>query len=104
MSKIGIAVFTLNQLALDFDGNCHRILKSINIAKQNGASVRVGPELEICGYSCEDAFFEADTCYHSWQTVASIIQSDFKDIIIDIGIYLFSSFIKIYVDFTEIIH
>lgn len=85
MSKIGIGVFTLNQLALDFDGNCHRILNSIEIAQRNGASIRVGPELEVSGYSCEDAFFEADTCYHSWQTVAEIIKKQFTEIIIDIG-------------------
>ncbi|XP_015781789.1 probable glutamine-dependent NAD(+) synthetase [Tetranychus urticae] len=85
MSKIGVAVFTLNQLALDFVGNRDRIVKSIHIAKENGASLRVGPELEISGYSCEDAFFESDTVFHSWEIVAEIIQNDFRDIIIDLG-------------------
>ena len=27
----------------------------------------MGPELEICGYGCEDHFFEDDTLLHSWQ-------------------------------------
>jgi hypothetical protein len=26
-----------------------------------------GPELEVCGYSCEDHFYESDTLLHSWQ-------------------------------------
>jgi hypothetical protein len=38
---------SLNQWALDFQGNMDRILKSIEIAKERGASLRVGPELEI---------------------------------------------------------
>lgn len=47
--------------------------------------IQVGPELEICGYGCEDAFYEVDTTYHSWEVLAEIIRKDFKDIIIDIG-------------------
>lgn len=49
-----VAVSCLNQWSLDFDGNKRRILESIEIAKQFNATYRSGPELEICGYSCED--------------------------------------------------
>lgn len=42
-----LATCSLNQWALDFDGNRDRILESIQIAKEKGASLRVGPELEI---------------------------------------------------------
>ena len=35
-----------------------RILESIEIAKARGATVRVGPELEIPGYGCLDHFLE----------------------------------------------
>jgi NAD+ synthase (glutamine-hydrolysing) len=38
---------SLNQWALDFDGNLERILESIRIAKERGSKLRVGPELEI---------------------------------------------------------
>jgi len=38
---------SLNQWALDFEGNLERILESIRIAKEHGAKLRVGPELEI---------------------------------------------------------
>jgi len=86
MSRIGVAVCSLNQLALDFDGNCKRIIESINQAIDLGASIRVGPELEIPGYGCEDAFYEVDTTFHSWQVLGEIIKQDFKDILIDIGI------------------
>lgn len=45
--KVTVAVSTLNQWALDFEGNLERILQSIMEAKDLGASYRTGPELEI---------------------------------------------------------
>ncbi len=39
-------------------GNHERILQSIVIAKSRGATLRVGPELEIPGYGCLDHFLE----------------------------------------------
>lgn len=68
-----VAVSCLNQWALDFDGNKRRILESIEIAKQSKATYRSGPELEICGYSCEDHFLESDTLLHSWQVLVEIM-------------------------------
>lgn len=53
-----VAACNLNQWALDFDGNLQRIKQSIGEAKRRGARYRVGPELEITGYSCEDHFLE----------------------------------------------
>jgi predicted amidohydrolase len=40
---------SLNQWALDFEGNAERIIESIRQAKAAGATLRVGPELEITG-------------------------------------------------------
>lgn len=45
--KVTVAVSTLNQWALDFEGNLNRILQSIQEAKELGAAFRSGPELEI---------------------------------------------------------
>lgn len=42
-------ISSLNQWALDFEGNCERIIESIRQAKKAGATLRVGPELEITG-------------------------------------------------------
>lgn len=47
-----VATCALNQWAMDFEGNYRRILESITIAKAKGASYRLGPELEVCGYGC----------------------------------------------------
>ncbi len=81
-----IAVCTLNQWALDFEGNRNRIIESIREAKEKGAKYRLGPELEIPGYSCEDHFYEEDTTTHSHEVLAQIIASGVtQDILCVIG-------------------
>lgn len=50
--------------ALDFKGNTERIIESCRIAKEKGATLRCGPELEITGYGCLDHFLEADLFMH----------------------------------------
>ena len=81
-----LATCNLNQWALDFEGNLQRIAQSIQIAKAAGAKYRLGPELEISGYGCEDAFLEGDTIRHSWECLAEILNSDLTDgILCDIG-------------------
>ncbi|KAF8433258.1 hypothetical protein L210DRAFT_3623180 [Boletus edulis BED1] len=77
---------SLNQWALDFQGNYERIIESIVIAKQRGATLRVGPELEIPGYGCYDHFLEGDTVLHSWEVLAKILaDEDTMGIVCDIG-------------------
>ncbi|KPM09471.1 glutamine-dependent NAD(+) synthetase-like protein [Sarcoptes scabiei] len=83
--KFGIAICTLNQLCLDFKHNLNNIIKSIEESIEAGASIRIGPELEVTGYGCEDAFFEFDTVYHSWQVLAEILKRNYRDILICIG-------------------
>ena len=81
-----LATCNINSWALDFDGNLSRIRESIIESKSKGAKYRLGPELEICGYSCEDHFLENDTYLHCDQSLASIIDSDLTDnILCDIG-------------------
>ncbi|KAF9005960.1 hypothetical protein BDQ17DRAFT_1352471 [Cyathus striatus] len=83
---ITLATCSLNQWALDFQGNYERIMKSIAIAKSRGATLRVGPELEIPGYGCQDHFLEGDTALHSWEVLAHILASDATiGIVCDIG-------------------
>jgi NAD+ synthase (glutamine-hydrolysing) len=47
---ITLATCSLNQWVLDWEGNLKRIRKSIILAKEAGATLRTGPELEITGY------------------------------------------------------
>lgn len=84
--KITLASCSLNQWALDFEGNLKRILQSISEAKSKGACYRLGPELEMCGYGCDDHYFEEDTVLHSFQALACILKSPVaQDIICDVG-------------------
>ncbi|XP_068177532.1 glutamine-dependent NAD(+) synthetase [Antennarius striatus] len=84
--KVTLATCSLNQWALDFDGNMERILKSIEIAKAKGATYRLGPELEISGYGCADHFYESDTLLHSFQVLRKLLESPLtQDIICDVG-------------------
>lgn len=86
MNLTTLATCNLNQWALDFDGNLQRIAQSIQLAKAAGAKYRLGPELEISGYGCEDAFLEGDTIRHSWEVLAEILSGDLTDgILCDIG-------------------
>ena len=84
--KAVLATCNLNQWSLDFAGNTARIIESIEIAKARGARYRLGPELEIPGYSCEDHFLELDTLRHSWESLAHILKGKHTDgILCDIG-------------------
>ena len=83
---VTLATCSLNQWALDFTGNTARIIDSIKRAKEAGATLRVGPELEICGYGCLDHFLEEDTFQHSWEALCQIIDdAACQDIVLDIG-------------------
>ncbi|CAD1809308.1 Glutamine-dependent NAD(+) synthetase [Candida parapsilosis] len=92
---VTLATCNLNQWALDFEGNRDRILASIIEAKKQGAKLRVGPELEICGYGCLDHFDENDLYEHSWEVYAEIISNpETHGILLDIGIPIIHKTIK----------
>ena len=77
----------MNQWAMSFKYNRDNIIKSLKKCHEIGASYRLGPELEIPGYSCEDHFFELDTVTHSWEMLADILRdkSLTKDMLCDFG-------------------
>jgi NAD+ synthase (glutamine-hydrolysing) len=82
-----LSTCNLNQWALDFVGNAHRIRESILESKRRGARYRLGPELEVCGYSCEDHYLEQDTFEQSWLVIASLLRDSklTENILCDIG-------------------
>ncbi|KAJ1922465.1 glutamine-dependent NAD(+) synthetase [Coemansia sp. S100] len=83
---VTVATCALNQWALDFQGNYERIRESIVQAKKGGARLRIGPELEIPGYGCQDHFLESDTTLHSWEVLARLLQDRSLDgVLIDTG-------------------
>jgi NAD+ synthase (glutamine-hydrolysing) len=72
-----VATCSLNQWALDFEGNLERILESIRIAKEQGATLRVGPELEIT---------------YKWKLWSYMIIYKYKDLIEILLTYSFSGY------------
>jgi hypothetical protein len=54
-------------------GNMERILESISVARARGATVRVGPELEIPGYGCLDHFLEGGPLFFLMECVVSFV-------------------------------
>lgn len=91
MSSMAVlATCNLNQWAMDFHGNLQRIIHSIEVARSKGARYRLGPELEISGYGCEDHFLELDTFTHSWECIAELIQGKYsQNMLLDIGAPIF---------------
>lgn len=79
MRLLKVATCNLNQWAMDFDCNLKNIKESIERAKEAGAVIRLGPELEITGYGCEDHFLELDTITHAWESLKEILVGDSTD-------------------------
>lgn len=73
---VKVASCTINQWAMDFEGNKQRIILSLKKAKEEKANVRIGPELEISGYGCDDHFLEEDTIIHSWEVLIDILNQE----------------------------
>jgi len=72
--RVRAAQVSLNQTAIDFEGNKNRIIESIKKAKAMGCRFRTCQENEIPGYSCEDHFKELDTYKHCWGVVADLLR------------------------------
>lgn len=82
--KLGMC--SLNNDPLDFRNNFTRIMKSIELCKSLGCLIRIGAELEVPGYGCNDHFLEYDTTYHSWDVIKDIILSGITDgIVCEVG-------------------
>ncbi|KAH9718270.1 glutamine-dependent NAD(+) synthetase [Citrus sinensis] len=79
MRLLKVATCNLNQWAMDFDCNMKNIKESIARAKEAGAVIRLGPELEITGYGCEDHFLELDTITHAWECLKDLLLGDWTD-------------------------
>ncbi|XP_051119026.1 glutamine-dependent NAD(+) synthetase-like isoform X2 [Andrographis paniculata] len=79
MRLLRVAACNLNQWAMDFDCNTKNIKDSISRAKAAGAVIRLGPELEITGYGCEDHFLELDTVNHAWECLKELVLGDWTD-------------------------
>lgn len=61
MHLIHVGAAILNQTPLDWDNNAENIRAALTLAREKNVSLLCLPELCICGYGCEDAFFAPAT-------------------------------------------
>jgi len=59
MKLINVGAAAVNLTPLDWAGNKTSLLTAIESAREQGVTVLCLPELCLCGYGCEDAFFSA---------------------------------------------
>lgn len=84
--KIKLSVATLNQWSLDFQGNEKRINDAIDMAINDKSELILLPELAVCGYSCQDHFYEREVYQESFDMIKRIMTKYSRDnIIIAIG-------------------
>jgi NAD+ synthase (glutamine-hydrolysing) len=87
MTILRVATCSLNQWALDWEGNLLRIKQSIQKAKSAGCRFRTGPELEICGYGLLDHFLEMDTYTTALEMLLRLLSdTSCYEILIDVGL------------------
>lgn len=87
-STITIGVATVNQFILDFENNTFNIINAIKLASLNYFKILGFPELAICGYSCQDHFFEREVfvlSYYMLKHIVSSTQSYTKNMLVAIG-------------------
>ncbi|QDZ17495.1 glutamine-dependent NAD(+) synthetase [Chloropicon primus] len=75
MRLVSVGACVVNQWAMDVDGNVRRVIRSIQLCKEKGCKLRIGPELELSGYGCEDHFLEPDTVEHCWEALRTVMES-----------------------------
>lgn len=73
MKYLKIAGSCLNQTPLDFAGNTRNIINAIEEAKLREVALLCLPELAICGYGCEDAYFSDYVLERSLKSLKEIV-------------------------------
>jgi NAD+ synthase (glutamine-hydrolysing) len=86
LKKIKVGVCTINQWVLDFSKNQENIMKVISSCIEQNVKLVVFPELVVCGYSCEDHFYERELYSYSFDIIKEIIKKSREvDMIISLG-------------------
>jgi len=71
-----IAVYQMNSIVGDLDGNTEKLINHINQAKLNNADIFIAPELAICGYPPEDLLLRRDFYLRSKEQIDRLLLID----------------------------
>jgi NAD+ synthase (glutamine-hydrolysing) len=81
--KVGAGV--LNQTPLDWNGNSNNIREAIRAAADQDVQLLCLPELCICGYGCEDAFYSPAMVEMSTRVLVELLPAT-KGMIVSLGL------------------
>ncbi len=86
MKLIHVGAASVNQLPLDWDGNCARIAEAIETARGRGVGLLLLPELCVTGYGCEDAFHSPEVCETAAQVAIREIGPLTRGMVVAVGL------------------
>ena len=82
---INVAAGVLNQTPLDWDSNADNIRAALRAASDGGVQLLCLPELCICGYGCEDAFYSPGLVEMSSRVLFELLPAT-KGMIVSLGL------------------
>lgn len=85
MKTIKVGAAALNQLPLDWDGNCRRIINVIRRARAEGVTLLCLPEMCVTGYGCEDAFMGRGTLAEAEGVLAQVLPET-RGMVVSLGL------------------
>ena len=85
MKPFKLAAAALNQTPLDWDQNAANIRAAIKSARDQDVQVLCLPELCICGYGCEDAFYSHELCRTALDVLFELLPET-RDLIVAVGL------------------
>ncbi|MBC7337267.1 MAG: NAD+ synthetase, partial [Clostridia bacterium] len=88
MSRVRVAGATVNQTPLDWSNNLANIVRAIEVARNEGATIVCLPELCITGYGCEDAFLSPGVHKTALEVLMECLPHT-KGMIVSLGLPLF---------------
>lgn len=88
MKLIRVAAAILDQTPLDWQGNAARIVRAIELARDDHASLLCLPELAISGYGCEDAFYAPGVQRMALDVLFDEIAPATEGIVVGVGVPL----------------
>lgn len=73
MENVKIAVASLNQTPLDWQGNSDRLIEVLREAQSQEVQFLGLPEMVLCGYGCEDTFLTPDTAEMAFEFLLKLL-------------------------------
>tara|TARA_R110002096_G_scaffold83431_15_gene193479 strand:+ start:301 stop:2292 length:1992 start_codon:yes stop_codon:yes gene_type:complete len=87
MNRIVAGAASLNQIPLDWEGNCGRAVAAVKEARKKGVGFLCLPELALTGYGCEDMFLAPEVGERSLASLSALAK-ECKGIVVAVGLPL----------------